>query len=94
VRNNEYFDSPERQILPAKLEQPTLVKLGLEKLIKTVIDSKIISNESPKDEISLIQKQNFAHLLNIFNKKNETFDILLNGGPEVIIESDGVSYRQ
>lgn len=86
---------PARPILPAKLDQPTLVKLGLEKIIKTVIDSQIITQQQNKEEEPLITKQNFKHLINVFGTQDKEEMSALMSGPSMSIVEDGdVHYKQ
>lgn len=91
----EELSSSARPLLPAKLDQPTLVKVGLEKLIKTVIDSQIITKQQNKEDDSLITKQNFKHLINVFGTQDkEDMTVLISGRSMCIVEDEGTNYKQ
>jgi hypothetical protein len=80
----------------AKIEQPTLVRLGLEKLLGTILNSNIITKEDKNKSEKLLQPKYpyFMHLLNVFTRKDEKLQDLIVGPPMSIIESVDLLYKQ
>ena len=82
-------------ILPAKLNQPTLVKNSIEDLVKTIISSNIISKPAQKEEECIIPKQNFKNLLNVFSwTESEEMSILLSTPWNRVIKGENIYYKQ
>jgi hypothetical protein len=80
----------------AKIEQPTLVRLGLEKLLGTILNSNIITKEDKNKSEKPLQPKYpyFMHLLNVFTRKDEKLQDLIVGTPMSIIESVDLLYKQ
>ena len=80
--------------MPAKLDQPTIVKNSIEDLVKTIINSNIISKSKEVDN-SNIGKQNFKNLLNVFDSEsNEEMEILLSTPWNRVVKRENIYLRQ
>lgn len=80
----------------AQIEQPTLVKLGLEKLLKAILNSNIISKVDKSKSMEVLKPKYpyFMHLLNVFSKQNEQLQDLISGPPVMVVESENLLQKQ
>ncbi|CAI2387558.1 unnamed protein product [Moneuplotes crassus] len=78
----------------AVVNQPTLVRLGIKKMISTILNSNILTKSEQKRTSSLAP-QNFMRLCNIFEgTKSEDLNNLLKASETLIVEHDGISHKQ